>query len=295
MGGRAQGPSRARSASDWQREGQSCAPDVHVCHPIPRPPLSLLQPLCFALPSLTPTPPSCPQRPRPGLQLQRVPRPQEKPPVLGLCVVHRQLRFGRRRDGRAPAEPAAAGAPFPSLPHRVPPPRRGNTPAPRARRLQLVVRAWLQPPAAQPLHRPGPSLSCNAPPPPHAHPPSRPPQGYEYAMFAPQPNGSTFEFARSAHPPQPPPDSVAAMVHVPNSEWTLLVRPSQGWVPSWRDPMLAATTIASALIGLLVCAVLVSRRQQTWLLSEMRVGATTTPFFRSCGGRRGSGWGGGEA
>jgi hypothetical protein len=42
-------------------------------------------------------------------------------------------------------------------------------------------------------------------------------------------------------------------------------------VPSWRDPMIATAAIASALIGLLVGAVLVSRRQQGWLLAEMRV------------------------
>ncbi|KIZ04181.1 hypothetical protein MNEG_3785, partial [Monoraphidium neglectum] len=95
-------------------------------------------------------------------------------------------------------------------------------------------------------------------------------QGYEYAMFAPQPNGTMFRFATSAQPPPPPPASVAATIHVPNSNWTLLASPSQGWVPSWRDPMIATAAIASALIGLLVGAVLVSRRQQGWLLAEMR-------------------------
>ena len=66
--------------------------------------------------------------------------------------------------------------------------------------------------------------------------------------------------------------SVSAEVHVPHSNWTLVVQPAAGWVPSWRDPMLAMVVIASAAIGLLVAAVLVSRHQQAWLLKEMKLG-----------------------
>ena len=91
-------------------------------------------------------------------------------------------------------------------------------------------------------------------------------------MYAPQADGSNFLFAKSPHPPPPPPMSVSAEVHVPHSNWTLVVQPAAGWVPSWRDPMLAMVVIASAAIGLLVAAVLVSRHQQAWLLKEMKVG-----------------------
>ncbi|KAI8463338.1 MAG: hypothetical protein J3K34DRAFT_149057 [Monoraphidium minutum] len=95
-------------------------------------------------------------------------------------------------------------------------------------------------------------------------------QGYQYALYAPQPDGTNFLFSQSASMPPPPPDSVQAFISVPNSRWTLLVKPSRGWVPSWRAPMLATASIASVLIGLLVGAVLVSRRQQSWLLTEMQ-------------------------
>jgi hypothetical protein len=53
--------------------------------------------------------------------------------------------------------------------------------------------------------------------------------------------------------------------------WSLLVAPQQGWVPHWRNPMLAAVVIVVFIIGALVMATLVSRAQQLWLLKEMRV------------------------
>jgi hypothetical protein len=49
------------------------------------------------------------------------------------------------------------------------------------------------------------------------------------------------------------------------------VAPQQGWVPHWRNPMLAAVVIVVFIIGALVMATLVSRAQQLWLLKEMRV------------------------
>jgi hypothetical protein len=55
------------------------------------------------------------------------------------------------------------------------------------------------------------------------------------------------------------------------SRWSLLVAPQQGWVPHWRNPMLAAVVVVVAIIGLLIMATLVSRAQQLWLLKEMRV------------------------
>lgn len=101
--------------------------------------------------------------------------------------------------------------------------------------------------------------------------PPYPPQGYQYTMLAPQPDGSTIFFSHSGPAPLPPSQSVAATVHAPNSDWTLRIKPGHGWVPDWRAPMLAAVAVASALAGLLVCAVLVSRRQSMWLLAEMAV------------------------
>ncbi|GBG00256.1 hypothetical protein Rsub_12900 [Raphidocelis subcapitata] len=99
-------------------------------------------------------------------------------------------------------------------------------------------------------------------------------QGYQYALYAPQPNGTRTRFAASRTPPPPPPASVSSTVYVPNSEWELRVYPARGWVPGWRGPMLATTTVAAALIGLLVGAVLVGRRQQAWLLAETRAANT---------------------
>lgn len=58
---------------------------------------------------------------------------------------------------------------------------------------------------------------------------------------------------------------------MPNNQWTLLLAPSQGWVPSWRNPMLATVIIASMLFGGLVLATLVSRHLQLWLLKETKV------------------------
>ena len=83
-----------------------------------------------------------------------------------------------------------------------------------------------------------------------------------------QPNGTMFIVARSDTPPADPVSSVAL---VPNGEWYLLVSNGMGWVPSWRDPMLAVVVLISALIGLLVGAVQVSRQMQKWLIKEMKV------------------------
>jgi hypothetical protein len=54
-------------------------------------------------------------------------------------------------------------------------------------------------------------------------------------------------------------------VHVPGSNWTLEVAPGKGWVPTWRPWVLAVVVIVSCLIGLLLAAILVSARLQTWL------------------------------
>ena len=73
------------------------------------------------------------------------------------------------------------------------------------------------------------------------------------------------------HSVYPPIDPVSATVEVPNNQWTLLVAPHQGWVPSWRSPMLATVIIISVLMGGLMMATLVSRHLQLWLLKETKV------------------------
>ena len=95
-------------------------------------------------------------------------------------------------------------------------------------------------------------------------------QGYDYEFSAPQPD--TPEVMIIAASPHKPVDPVVAKVEVPNNEWTLLVAPTHGWVPSWRNPMLATVIIISALFGGLVLATLVSRHLQLWLLKETKVG-----------------------
>ncbi|WIA33746.1 hypothetical protein OEZ86_006861 [Tetradesmus obliquus] len=92
--------------------------------------------------------------------------------------------------------------------------------------------------------------------------------GYNYEFFAPQPDSEPIMIAAS---PQRPIDPVKALVEVPNNEWSLLVAPQQGWVPRWRNPMLAAVVVVVVILGLLIMATLVSRAQQLWLLKEMRV------------------------
>lgn len=94
-------------------------------------------------------------------------------------------------------------------------------------------------------------------------------QGYEYKFFAPQPDSAPIMIAASSTLPA---DPVLATGDVPNNQWTLLVAPRQGWVPSWRNPMLATVIILSVLFGGLVMATLISRHLQLWLLKETKVG-----------------------
>lgn len=98
------------------------------------------------------------------------------------------------------------------------------------------------------------------------------PQGYAYEFFAPQPE--TSDLLMIAASPSKPVDPVVAKVEVPNNEWTLLVSPMHGWIPSWRNPMLATVIIISVLFGGLVLATLVSRHLQLWLLKETKVGCS---------------------
>ncbi|KAI8476186.1 MAG: kinase-like domain-containing protein [Monoraphidium minutum] len=92
-------------------------------------------------------------------------------------------------------------------------------------------------------------------------------RGYNYALLAPQPGGSTLLIAQT---PEPPTDPVEALVHTAGSAWTLRVAPAGGWVPPWRRPLLAMVIVTCAVIGLMLTALLVNRHQQAWLVAELR-------------------------
>ena len=93
-------------------------------------------------------------------------------------------------------------------------------------------------------------------------------QGYNFQLVAPQPGGGVLTISESSQPPERP---VAAAVRTLSSDWTLLVAPAAGWVPSWRDPLLAMVIVICVAIGLMLTGLLVNRRQQKWLLAELRV------------------------
>lgn len=88
-----------------------------------------------------------------------------------------------------------------------------------------------------------------------------------------------------AETPMPPVAPVRATVHAVNAKWTLLVAPTNGWVPSWRKPMLALVIVICIVMGVMLLRILVSRHQQAWLLAELKVGGG------ALGTRRGKGIG----
>ena len=63
-------------------------------------------------------------------------------------------------------------------------------------------------------------------------------------------------------------------VDVPGNTWKLHVAPQKGWIPVWRDPMLATVIVVGLFIGALIFATLVSRCMQKWMLAEMQVRGT---------------------
>lgn len=95
------------------------------------------------------------------------------------------------------------------------------------------------------------------------------PQGYNYELQAPQPDGSTFVAATANLSGSSPAE---APVQLPGANWTVLIAPVAGWQPPWRAPMLVTVAVVGVLIGLLVCAIMVNRRQLMWLVAELRVG-----------------------
>lgn len=92
--------------------------------------------------------------------------------------------------------------------------------------------------------------------------------GYNYEMKAQQPAGKTLMIAKYGPAPS---DPVTATVYIPNGDWTLYVQPQAGWVPSWRDPMLAAVVVVGCLLGLLLTAILAGQHMQRLLLRETQV------------------------
>lgn len=98
--------------------------------------------------------------------------------------------------------------------------------------------------------------------------------GYSYALYAPQPGGSTVLVAST--PGDMPASPVTAYIPLPGGlnpdlEWQLLVAPERGWVPAWRDPMVGVVVVVSLLIGLLVFAIKVNRRRLVWAVGELKV------------------------
>ncbi len=96
----------------------------------------------------------------------------------------------------------------------------------------------------------------------------QPQQGYNYRLTAPQPGGGTILIAETPDPPSAP---VTAFVHTINNRWTLQIAPAAGWVPTWRRTMLAMVILVCFVLGLMLTGLLVNRRQQAWLVSELKV------------------------
>ncbi|PNH04275.1 Soluble guanylate cyclase 88E, partial [Tetrabaena socialis] len=62
---------------------------------------------------------------------------------------------------------------------------------------------------------------------------------------------------------------VTQSIAVYNLVWHLELAPEGGWVPSWRDPCIAAVVVGSTLVSLLVLWLLMSKEQHNSLLREM--------------------------
>ncbi|PNW79397.1 hypothetical protein CHLRE_09g413400v5 [Chlamydomonas reinhardtii] len=118
-------------------------------------------------------------------------------------------------------------------------------------------------------------------------------QGYEYVLTRPHvPPGTELavDWSAGLDPARPPgfdatewgvrplifydlhqglANPVVTKVVLPNVEWTLYVTRTEGWVPSWRAPLIAMVVIVSVVLSMLVFVVVVSRVQQRRLLREV--------------------------
>ncbi|KAG2491275.1 hypothetical protein HYH03_010282 [Edaphochlamys debaryana] len=117
-------------------------------------------------------------------------------------------------------------------------------------------------------------------------------QGYNYVLT--RPGGGDTELAvdwsRGLDPPRPPgfdesvsgvrplvyynlhqglDEPIVVKVALSNVHWTLYVVRTDGWVPSWKAPIIALVVILSVVLSTLVLAVLVSRAQQRKLFRDV--------------------------
>lgn len=79
-----------------------------------------------------------------------------------------------------------------------------------------------------------------------------------------------------------PVDPVSASVLVPNNEWQLMVAPQQGWVPDWRDPMLATGEDAPHALPRHCCGGPLHAPRQLLPPFATPADAAAVPLERSC-------------
>lgn len=100
--------------------------------------------------------------------------------------------------------------------------------------------------------------------------------GYDYALVATGSGtgaGAGTVLSRSPRWPRAP---LAVPVAVPagldkHEYWQLLIAPTGGWAPAWRDAMLAVVVVGAGLISALSGVVLRNRRQLLRLVARLRV------------------------
>ncbi|KAG1672492.1 hypothetical protein FOA52_002800 [Chlamydomonas sp. UWO 241] len=93
-------------------------------------------------------------------------------------------------------------------------------------------------------------------------------KGYDYTLTRPNGANPPFVIAESRANASLPYGEVVKF-NVTNNQWTLTVYPYDGWESSWKWPVIAAVIVISFFISLMVFVVMVSLKQQGWLLSEM--------------------------
>ena len=58
-------------------------------------------------------------------------------------------------------------------------------------------------------------------------------------------------------------------ISVFNLQWELTIAPKIGWVPVWRDPVIASSVFLSCMISLLVYNFLLQKKKHSQLLKSM--------------------------
>ncbi|KAG1672489.1 hypothetical protein FOA52_002797 [Chlamydomonas sp. UWO 241] len=95
-------------------------------------------------------------------------------------------------------------------------------------------------------------------------------KGYDYTLTRSDGANPPFVIAESRANTSLPYGQVVTF-NVTNNQWTLVVYPFDGWESGWKWPVVAAVIVISFLISLMVFVMLLSLKQQGWLLSEMLV------------------------